>query len=219
MTAATGRGVSNLRQPKDMNEVVEIRDGVEVTLVDRVSETLRLGGFLGDAAARAGVDIETLRLWRKDGARISRDLLTGRKTRSKLRAYEERCVQFDHACNLAEAEARVMGLTLAHRLMRGGYERRTTRTKQEANKDGELVETEVVETTEVAEPDGAMLRWWLSSRWPNDFSGRVELSGPRREDGTPGPIVISNPTTDLLEELERMAQSAQRFDGLPSPSE
>lgn len=172
-------------RPADLGRIIDRRperdeqgnltgNVVDVTVMDRVVETLRLGGYIEDAAARVGASKKTLYDWMRAGARADRDLYSGKVTVSKLSAHQRRCREFLHAVVNAEADGKMLLLGLSEKLARGGYKRETVTEKR--NSAGQVIERTVKE--EVAEPDGAMLRWRMERRWPHQFGRRiVELVG------------------------------------------
>lgn len=167
------------RPPLNLEAVVGYRDTPQgqqpVTVIDRVEETIRMGGFLKDAAARIGVSVDRLREWRTVGNRCLREVLAGERRRSQMTRHEKLCAELAAKIDQAEADARTHLLGLAQRMARGGLTRKETTVRRDAR--GAVVE----ETTREADllPDTAMIQWLLTHRWPEDFGRtRLEVSGP-----------------------------------------
>jgi hypothetical protein len=186
------------RPPTDLRRVIAQRDTpggtVDVSVMDRVEETIRNGGFEKDAAARVGVSVETLRRWVKTGIRLRIALQDAKQTLADSTRHERDCLELAHRIEVAEAEARTALMALGNKLARGNYTRTETVTKRDAN--GNVLE--VTEKTSVADPDGGMVRWILQHRWPEDYArSRLELTGA---DG--GPMVLeAEPIADKLRGL------------------
>jgi len=175
------------RPPTDLGAVVayvEHPDGKRepVTLADRIVETIGSCLFLQDAAAAVGFPVETLRLWRKTGARVSRQLLNGEKRLSDLSKYEQQCGELSIRWDRAEMEARKSLLGVTWKVATGGVTRTEVTTKVVHNENVDPSAGRVIETTtkeiEVL-PNASMLSWLLERRWPDDFGrrGRLELTG------------------------------------------
>jgi hypothetical protein len=188
----------------------------DVTVMERVEETLRQGAFVKDAAARVGVAVETLRRWQATGVRKRADLMAlGPDGRPKLQpsdltAHERNCVELADRMDRAEAEARTALLVLGQRLARGGVERveRTVKMDPAGNV------TETIERTTTTEADPRMIQWLLSHRWRDDFGSRVEVTGA---DG--GAVVIdAEPVAAKLRGLIDQVR-ANRADSTPEALE
>lgn len=177
------------------------------SIADIVVETMAVGGFLHDAAAKVGYPVETLREWRKLGAHCLAAILAGTKRRSEMTAHQKRCMELVHRMDKAEAEARTSLLALARGVATGGLIRTETTVKTitptvEGKAASEPVEVERVTRTIEAAPDGHMLGWLLSHRWPADFGRtRVEVTGegggPVRVDARPIIDVITQHLADI----------------------
>lgn len=176
---------AKLGRPSDMNKVVAIRTvtddngrnprQVDVTVRDQLLETLRFSANVEHACARAGLAKVSFYKWLRTGARASRDLLSGARTTEDLDEFEAECLEFLHATDRADSEAKLLLLGPAHQLARGGQEVVTTTVRQYV-KDGQQVQ-ETTTRTERRQPDGAMLRWLLSKRFPAEFTDRVLVDG------------------------------------------
>lgn len=208
------------------SDVIAVRsDGAEVTILDRAVETLKVGGFLNDAAARSGMDISTMQRWVRTGARLSREILQGTRTNADLTVEERDLVRFTAACAEAEAEGKMVLLGLAHRLSVGGIPMVTETTEEVEGVDplrdpetGAIVhpgfprKVRTTRKTETAQPDGAMIRWRLERRWPEEFgrpASRLELSGP---DGGPVEVENRSPVDNLLARLQQIAGAQDAID-------
>lgn len=205
-------------------DVIAVRgDGAEVTVQDRVTETLKVGLFLHDAAARIGIGQDTLRRWITEGTRLSRDILSGRRTNADLDMEERNRIGFAQAVAEAEAEGKMILMGLAHRLSVGGMQvEEITVTEHEPiepifDQDGHIVlsgrpgHRDVRTTTKTTLPDPTMIRWRLERRWPEDFgrATRLEVSGPG---GGPLEIEDRTPTDVLLEKLRRMTRQREAIE-------
>jgi transposase-like protein len=193
--AGAGRPPTNLRR---VIATREAPDGsvVEVTIIDRVEETLRQGAMVKDAAARVGVAVETLRRWQATGVRVraalgERDADGNPKhDTADLSAHERNCVELANRMDAAEADTRTALLALTQQLARGGRQRVETIVK--VNAAGQ--ELERVTKTSTTEPDIRAIQWMLSHRWRDDFGSRVEVTGA---DG--GPVLVdAEPIADRL---------------------
>lgn len=195
--------------PTNLDAVVRYRpnpatgEQVGLTVTDIVVETMSVGGFLHDAAARVGVAVETLRRWRTTGNAALADLANGTRRLSDMKAHERRCITLVQRMDDAEAEARTALLQVANGIANGGGTRTETTVKllQPTDDDGapkgDPIELERTTRTIEAAPDGAMVGWLLSHRWPADFNrNRVEITG---EGG--GPVLVD--ATPALEKIAR----------------
>jgi hypothetical protein len=193
--------------PRNLHDVIDRRENndgtvTEVTVLDRIEEAMRSGGFLHDAAARVGITVETLRDWRRQGVRAHLDILNGRKSRSEFKPRELDYLDMALRMEKAETDARLFLLGTAQQLARGGIPQveRTVRTVPARNGKPETVET--IEKTTATLPDAGTIRWLLSHRWPNDFAGRVEITGP---EGGP----IQHDTTNAIGKLRELIGNTQ----------
>lgn len=199
-------------------------DGEQVgrSIADIVVETMAVGGFLHDAAAKVGYPVETLREWRKLGARCLAEILAGTRRRSEMTAHQKRCMELVHRMDRAEAEARTSLLALARGLATGGLTRTETTVKTitpvvNGEKAAEPVEVERTTRTVEAAPDAHMVSWLLSHRWPADFGRtRVEVTGegggPVQVDARPIIDVITQHLADIRAAREETAP--ERLDAI-----
>lgn len=203
-TGKGGRPPINLRA-KIAERTVE-KDGqsvvVAVTRLDRIREVMQIGGFDKDAAARCGVHVATYRDWLKVGTNARSDLANGRRRKRQLSAHEKQCVELVEVVELAEAEARMLLMGVAEQLSRGGLEATTIVEKRDNG--GQLTERST--KVETLHPDGAMIRWRLERRWPEDFSRRLEITGPG---GAPVKAEVSV-VDKLLSDLDRIANARRQ---------
>lgn len=176
---------------------------VEVTVIDRVVETLQAAGFLKDAAARVGVTVETLRNWRREGESALADITAGRRRRSDMNRHTKRCMELADRMATAEAEGRLGLLAVGQRLARGGHDVVEKVETTVTAADGTITTTTTTRTS-TAPPDFRAASWLLSHRWPDDYNRRTfEVTG---KDG--GPLVdIKSPLQQLEEELARVAHN------------
>ena len=204
------------RRPRDLDEVVRTEEDAQgnprpVTLLDAMVEAMSVSGITADVAARAGITAAQLRDWRAKGARAVNDVLLGTRKLGQLTAEERQCAALDERLRKAENEARLFLAGTARREAQGGRQVRKTKVKHQ-RVEGALVEVERVEITETAAPDGAMLRWLLATRWPDEYGrARLELSGP---DGGPIPVELRSASDKLLDDLSRMASHEQEVGAL-----
>jgi hypothetical protein len=176
-----------------------------VTVIDRVEEALRQNGFIHDAAGRSGLAVETLRQWRAKGVRANADILAGRRRRADLDTHERRCAELATRMERAEADARLSLLAVTSALARGGLE--VVHTTEKQNAGGDVLE-KVVRTSRSL-PDSHAATWLLAHRYPADFAGRVEVTGPDR-----GPIEVAVSPVDQL--LNAINAVRERRDGVSS---
>lgn len=185
------------RPPHDPYDVIdylvhETDDGVErvpVRVIDRIVDALRGNAFKHDAAARAGISTETLRAWQAKGNRALIELLAGRKRRSDFEVHTLRCMELATEIERAEAEARSALLEVTTRVAMGGVERRKTVERRDA--EGNL--QDITEHTEHTLPDTRTLTWLLTHRYREEFSDRLELTGPGG-----GPVELNVSARDRL---------------------
>lgn len=193
-TAASGR--ERLGRVNEIHTVIDQRDGgeVQVTRLDRIIETFRVGGTIADAAARAGVARQCLYDWQRKGVRVRAELIAGTKRDAELTADDLDYLAYVEAVEKAESEGKLLLLGLNDRLARGGIPLTTTTVKTDAT--GNVVER--TEKTEHTLPDGAAIRWALQCRWPDEFQPRqkVELAGQVAIEGQP-----ADRAADLAESL------------------
>ena len=177
-------------RPPKINTVVLVREDpesgrkVKVTAGERIIEVLRLGEYVETAAAIADVDKTTIYEWLKVGA-TAHDLVARQgRTLKSLTQHQRDCMKFSHAVAQAQALARADDVATTLQLARGGHQIVSTVIKRD--KDGQVLEH--VTRTETAQPDGAMLRWRLERRFPEDWGRRrIEISGP---DGEAIPVEV-----------------------------
>jgi hypothetical protein len=192
--------------PRDLSEPIDFRpvrqgDGSVVqqplNVFDLVEEAIRAGGFLHDAAARVGITVETLREWRKQGVKANADVLNGRKRRAHLSRRQRQYAELAARIDRAEAEARLMLLGVGRKLAQGGIVQQEIVEKVTPTPGGGDVVVERTTRTSETIPDSRMITWLLAHRWPNDFHGRQELTGPNG-----GPITVDTaPAKDKLRQL------------------
>lgn len=185
-------------------------DGViparQLTVIDAIVDTIEGMGFLHDAAARVGVAVETVREWRKLGARANADLYSGRRKRGELQAHEKRCAELAARLAQADANARMRLLGIARDVAAGGLETVETVTRAVQVNEGEPRITEITTRRTSSLPNAGMVTWLLGHRWPGDFNRtRVEVSGP---DGGPVPVDTTSARDRLNAKLDEIARSA-----------
>jgi hypothetical protein len=198
MTERIGWG----RPPRDPYDIIDYRervtetgvDRIPVTVIDRVVETLQANAFIHDAAARSGLATETLRQWRRKGVEAQAALLSGKKKRSDLDTHTRRCVELASKMERAEADARVLLLGAITTMARGGLEQSRTVEKVDATTGDVLERTE--ERRKLL-PDPRSITWLLSHRYPADFAPRIEVTGP---DG--GPVQVESARDRLMSAIE-----------------
>jgi len=173
---------------------------VRRTVIDVVVETMGMGGFLHDAAAKVGVSVETLRRWRQEGSKGLYEITEGTRRRSEMSRHVKLCMVLTARMDRAETDARMKLLGIADGLASGGLTRTEVTVKTitptvDKVAVADPVEVERVTRTIEEAPDGRMVQWLLAHRWPADFgSTRVEVTGA---DG--GPIVIdATPAIDKI---------------------
>lgn len=204
-----GRRPGAGRPPINLHAVIaSVPDGAggtrDVTRLDRVREVYRVCGFDKDAAARCGVGVDTYRGWLRDGTRLRAELAAGTKTRGRLRKADLQLVELAETVEQAETEGRLTMLALTEQLSRGGIEQVEETTKELATPTGNVVLERRRKTTRTL-PDGAMIRWRLERRFPEDFgTRRVEVTGAGG-----GPLQIETSALDqLAEALDRIAANS-----------
>jgi hypothetical protein len=99
----------------------------------------------------------------------------------------------------AEAEPRLTLLTVTSALARGGLE--VVHTTEKQTPQGQTLER--VERRSRTLPDAHAATWLLSHRYPADFAGRVEVTGPNG-----GPLEVEVSPADQL--LGAVAQVRER---------
>jgi hypothetical protein len=186
------------RPPTDLSAAIawiEQPDGtrLKVSIADRIVEIVGAGLFLHDAAAAIGFPIDTLRSWRRTGARAARQLLNGEKRLSDLSAHEQQCGELSIRWDRAEMEARRSLMDVSWKVATGGLTRTevTRKVVHPENVDPSAVRT-IETTTKTIEvlPSDRMLSWLLEHRWPEDFGRRrLEITG----DGG-GPVQVEDAT-------------------------
>lgn len=180
--AGAGRPPTNLRATIGFRQAGD-GEQVPVTVTDVVVETMGMGGFLKDAAARIGVPVDALRTWRTLGHRSLGQITTGQRRRSEMSQHERNCMAMAARMDEAEAGARTRLLDVAGKLAHGGLTRtettiKTTQPTVDGVLVGEPIEVERVTREIEAGPDGHMIGWLLQHRWPADFNrSRLEVTG------------------------------------------
>jgi transposase-like protein len=165
-----------------------------MSALDIVEEAIRAGAFIHDAAARVGVHVETLRDWRRLGVNATRQVAQGLKRRSDLSKRERQYAELAYRMEKAEADARLLLLGTMQRVAQGGIT--AVETVEKVDATGNVLER----TTRRSEtlPDQKAAAWLLGHRWPEDFHGRQELTGPEG-----GPVHVE--TTSALDKLRNLA--------------
>jgi transposase-like protein len=165
-------------------------DGTPITVYDRVEETLRIGGYIEDAAARCGIAASTFYKWRREGERLQQAIEAGVTSQTKLTATEKDCLRFAETVAKAQAEGELLLLGQLERLARGGIEQTTTTVKV----DGDGNEIERTTKTSHTLPNVAAITWRLEKAHPHKWGRhRVEITGA---DG--GPIQVSEDRAETL---------------------
>jgi transposase-like protein len=196
---------------RNLHDVVDTRtaqDGTKtsVTVMDRIEEAMRTGGFLHDAAARVGIVVETLRDWRRQGAKAHIEILNGRKTPADLTQRQLQYLELAQRMEKAETDARLHLLATAQKLAAGGIPQKKTTVRRIPARGGNPETIETVEETTTTLPDAGTIRWLLSHRWPNDFAGRVELTGP---EGGPIHHDVTNAMDQLRAQIDAIGNNQQ----------
>lgn len=168
---------------------IATRDG-EVMVWDRVAEVLRVGGSLKDAAARSGVSTPSLHAWVRNGTRLSAAVEAGGRLEESLTRSEAAEVRVARTVETATAEGKLLLLGLLDRVSRG-HETRVVTVKLDPHGN----EIERTERTEQHGPDAATIRWRLSRRFPDEWAGRLEVTGAGG-----GPIEVAT-TAERASEL------------------
>lgn len=151
-----------------------------VTVSDRIIETIRLGGYMETAAARAGVHKQTVYGWLETGAKSFKRLNAGTAAPGDLTEHEWRCLEFTEAVDRAEADSEVEQLALLAELGQGGRQLVTTTVKSTPGAQGAPdVIVERTTKTETMLPNPQVLMWRLERRHPARYGRtRVEVTGP-----------------------------------------
>lgn len=179
-----------------------------VTVSDRIIETIRLGGYMETAAARAGVHKQTVYGWLDTGAKTFKRLNAGTAKPSDLTEHEWRCLEFSEAVDLAEADSEVEQLALLAELGQGGRQVTSTTTRTTPGPQGAPdVVVDRTTKTETLLPDARVLMWRLERRHPARYGRtRVEISGPEG-----GPLDVEHHADDrvlaLVETVRQFKES------------
>lgn len=198
------------RPTRDIYAIVGYNDeGAPIRVIDRAIEGYRTGASPGDIANLCGVARETVTEWVRRGTAVSADVYANRRRVADLSRHERKCFEFVQLTAQAEAEGKMFLLGLADQVAGGGYIVETITEKVDA--EGKVIERTT--KRQAAPLDGAMIRWRLATRWPDEFSRRTDVhvagpdGGPVRLDATP---IIDR----LLGELDRMADNLHESDAL-----
>lgn len=179
---------------------IATRDG-EVMVWDRIAEVLRVGGSLKDAAARCGVSTPSLHAWVRNGTRLAAAVETGGRLEKSLTRAEAAEVRVARTVETATAEGKLLLLGLLDRVSRG-HETRVVTVKLDVHGN----EIERTERTEQHGPDAATIRWRLSRHFPEEWAGRVEVTGAGG-----GPIEVATTAeraSELAEALRTQLEAA-----------
>lgn len=190
-------------RPTAINEVLSTRtneDGTttNVTVSDRIIETVRSGTPLEGAAGSAGITNETLWRWLREGARAQRLLHAGTKPRD-LTAEQRRLATFSEEVFRAIGEWEANSNLLLERLARGGT--RIVTVTEKVDKDGNVIDKTT--KTETLGPSAAVIQWRLSRRFPDRYADRVEVTGAGGE-----PISVESRAKSLADGLRAFQQGA-----------
>lgn len=164
-----------------------------ITVFDRIVSHIGNGSYFEEACAAAGVSKVAAYEWEREGARLAREVLNGRRRAASLTKRERRLVSFVNAVDEAQAAWAVDALEQLDRIGRGGQlvEVVTVKTMKAKGTDDEADgPEELVETTTRSswrEPNPAVIMWRLERRFPDKWGRhRIEVTGA---DG--GPIEVS----------------------------
>jgi transposase len=204
--------------PVKVDQVLRIdENGHAVTIAEHVVEKLRTGNYVEQAAKSAGLHKSTVYDWLHQGARISTDILQGRRTRPRAGSVERKLLDFSDAVAAAEAEWEVAANDGLERL---SQPRTVTETRETVETDSEGKETgkKTMTLTKVEEADSATIRWRLERRFPDRYGKQhLEISGPG---GGPIPLSIREQAAkQLTDQAERLAQAAAAAQAPPEEPE
>lgn len=192
-------------RPTALDVRIQLPDGSTTTVAERIVALLAGAVPLHTAAAAAGVNQETLRVWLNTGARIGQELAARKRTTAALTPLEKACWEFSARVATAEAGWVVDALCGIEEARRGG--RKVVRTTERHDSQGAVVERTIV--TEELAPNIAAAQWLLERRYPEEWGRRrLEVTGP---DG--GPVITSpaDVAADMRAFLEE--RKAQREGG------
>lgn len=150
------------------------RTGRPTLLTDKTAaaivERLRMGCYIEEAAAVAGVHRYTVHTWMKQGAKARNAIDAGETTWSKLGAQDRRCLEFLVSVDQARDEWFGRANETLHDLGVGGRQVTTVTTKVLANGD-------VEETTKVEHlaPNPQVLQWRMEHMDPARYGKRAPL--------------------------------------------
>lgn len=187
-------------------------DGKPITVADRIITALRNGNYLEPAAAAAGVHKSSVYEWLKVGANANAKLQQPGVNKSALSQHERRCALFSDAVAEAEAAWEADANEQLHRLGTGQITAVTVTEKvqvSDEHPDGKIIERTT--KTETLAPNPQVLEWRLMRRFPERYTGRVEVSGPG---GEPIPIEVrARNLAEALRDFQAGATAAQQVEG------
>jgi hypothetical protein len=194
-------------RPPELNRVLDTTPtGEPITVHDRIIQAIRAGNYVETAAAAVGVDKYILHGWMRRGALMASARIA--QPDYPLTDFDQDCITFNQSVARAEAEWEIQEATTLERLARGGHETviRTVKTDAQGNI------TETVTRTETHGASAAALMWRLERRFPDRYSARTEITGPRG-----GPVPVETRAQSLIDALSAIdAMSHPATPALPA---
>ena len=159
----------------DTGNVVRTED---VTVAERIIETVRAGGYVEIAAARTGIHKDTVYEWLKVGAQTKAALIANPDV--DVTAHALRCVEFSDAVTRAQADSETESLGRIALAARGGLVKTIVSEKVAIAANGTSQVVERVTRTETTLPDTDAERWRVERRFRSRWGPgvQVEMSGP-----------------------------------------
>lgn len=165
-------------RPTLLHHPVTLPDGTHTTTGNLFLTCIALGMPADAAAKRAGTAESTVRSWRLKGGAARHKVEAGLNITTREAEYVTFLTDYE------AADAKAMAVIIGAIEDAGLKPQTIVRTVvKHALVEGEMVETERTQTTEVRPPDVGNLRWLAARRWASQWGDRVAVDLPDSGEG------------------------------------
>lgn len=186
-------------RPTHLTKVIDVVDGKEVTVADRILTWLRGGLPFETTVLRANISPGTAQHWLREAARVTERLLVNPD--GPVTAHERELVEFSARVEQARAEGEARTFALLRSLAEGGIRREIITQKVDAA--GNLIERST--RVEMTLPSEKALMWLLERRYPDKYAKHIVYE-QRGQD----PLDDQDRAEHLVDALSSMLADAAR---------